>query len=68
MLGACPVRCPRARARVLVPCLIFLPLRLPAWTVLDLGCVLRAVHSSGEGVSGAGTVTYAAMASAAWPA
>ena len=35
---------------VLVPFLVFLPLRLPAWLVLGFWFVLQAVYSSGEGV------------------
>ncbi|MCP3767209.1 MULTISPECIES: rhomboid family intramembrane serine protease [unclassified Streptomyces] len=60
VLGAYLVLYPRARVWVLVPFLIFLPLRLPAWTVLGLWFVLQAVYSSGAGVTGAGTVAYAA--------
>ena len=60
VLGAYLVLFPRARVWVLVPFLVFLPLRLPAWLVLGSCFVLQAVYSSGEGVSGAGTVAYAA--------
>ncbi|MFE9622363.1 rhomboid family intramembrane serine protease [Streptomyces sp. NPDC006527] len=60
VLGAYLVLYPKARVWVLVPFLVFLPLRLPAWTVLGLWFVLQAVYSSGEGVSDAGTVAYAA--------
>jgi membrane associated rhomboid family serine protease len=60
VLGAYLVLYPRARVWVLVPFLIFLPLRLPAWIVLGLWFVLQAVYSSGEGVSDAGTVAYLA--------
>ncbi|WP_081241479.1 rhomboid family intramembrane serine protease [Streptomyces viridosporus] len=60
VLGAYLVLYPRARVWVLVPFLIFLPLRLPAWTVLGLWFVLQAVYSSGAGVTAAGTVAYAA--------
>ncbi|MGW7408085.1 rhomboid family intramembrane serine protease [Streptomyces sp. NPDC054833] len=60
VLGAYLVLYPRARVWVLVPFLIFLPLRLPAWLVLGFWFVLQAVYSSGHGVSGAGTVAYAA--------
>ncbi|MFF8673008.1 rhomboid family intramembrane serine protease [Streptomyces sp. NPDC015242] len=60
VLGAYLVLYPRARVWVLVPFLIFLPLRLPAWIVLGLWFVLQAVYSSGGGVSDAGTVAYAA--------
>jgi membrane associated rhomboid family serine protease len=60
VLGAYLVLYPRARVWVLVPSLIFLPLRLPAWIVLGLWFVLQAVYSSGGGISDAGTVAYAA--------
>ncbi|MER5715437.1 rhomboid family intramembrane serine protease [Streptomyces sp. NPDC002132] len=60
VLGAYLVLYPKARVWVLVPFLIFLPLRLPAWLVLGFWFVLQAVYSSGEGVSEAGTVAYAA--------
>ncbi len=38
------------------------PLRLPAWIVPGLWFVLRAVYSSGAGVTGAGTVAHLAHA------
>ncbi|MFD4506281.1 rhomboid family intramembrane serine protease [Streptomyces sp. NPDC058457] len=60
VLGAYLVLYPTARVWVLVPFLVFLPLRLPAWLVLGFWFVLQAVYSSGEGVSDAGTVAYAA--------
>ncbi|MFI5962282.1 rhomboid family intramembrane serine protease [Streptomyces asoensis] len=60
VLGAYLVLYPKARVWVLVPFLVFLPLRLPAWLVLGFWFGLQAVYSSGEGVSGAGTVAYAA--------
>jgi len=60
VLGAYLVLYPKARVWVLVPFLIFLPLRLPAWLVLGFWFVLQALYSSGEGVSSAGTVAYAA--------
>ncbi|MGW7382885.1 rhomboid family intramembrane serine protease [Streptomyces sp. NPDC054794] len=60
VLGAYLVLFPRARVWVLVPFLIFLPLRLPAWLVLGFWFALQAVYSSGQGVSDAGTVAYAA--------
>ncbi|WP_405956987.1 rhomboid family intramembrane serine protease [Streptomyces phaeochromogenes] len=60
VLGAYLVLYPRARVWVLVPFLIFLPLRLPAWIVLGSWFVLQAVYSSGTGVSAAGTVAYVA--------
>ncbi|TLS41548.1 rhomboid family intramembrane serine protease [Streptomyces montanus] len=60
VLGAYLVLYPKARVWVLVPFLIFLPLRLPAWIVLGSWFVLQAVYSSGAGVSAAGTVAYLA--------
>ncbi|MFI9644919.1 rhomboid family intramembrane serine protease [Streptomyces sp. NPDC052040] len=60
VLGAYLVLYPRARVWVLVPFLIFLPLRLPAWIVLGFWFGLQAVYSYGGGVSEAGTVAYAA--------
>ncbi|MDF3298463.1 rhomboid family intramembrane serine protease [Streptomyces tropicalis] len=60
VLGAYLVLFPRARVWVLVPFLVFLPLRLPAWIVLGFWFVLQAVYSSGRGVSDTGTVAYAA--------
>lgn len=60
VLGAYLVLYPKARVWVLVPFLVFLPLRLPAWLVLGFWFVLQAMYSSGEGVSEAGTVAYAA--------
>ncbi|WP_328422106.1 rhomboid family intramembrane serine protease [Streptomyces sp. NBC_00443] len=60
VLGAYLVLYPKARVWVLVPFLIFLPLRLPAWLVLGFWFALQAVYSNGEGVSDAGTVAYAA--------
>ncbi|WP_030381361.1 MULTISPECIES: rhomboid family intramembrane serine protease [unclassified Streptomyces] len=60
VLGAYLVLYPRARVWVLVPFLIFLPLRLPAWIVLGLWFVLQAFYSAGRGVSDAGAVAYVA--------
>ncbi len=60
VLGAYLVLYPRARVWVLVPFLVFLPLRLPAWLVLGFWFALQAVYSSGEGVTDAGTVAYTA--------
>ncbi|MEU7059732.1 rhomboid family intramembrane serine protease [Streptomyces sp. NPDC046197] len=60
VLGAYLILYPRARVWVLVPFLIFLPLRLPAWLVLGFWFVLQAFYSSGQGVSDAGTVAYTA--------
>ncbi|MCW5252856.1 rhomboid family intramembrane serine protease [Streptomyces sp. SHP 1-2] len=60
VLGAYLVLYPRARVWVLVPFLVFLPLRLPAWLVLGFWFLLQAVYSSGGAVSEAGTVAYSA--------
>ncbi|MFD8273503.1 rhomboid family intramembrane serine protease [Streptomyces flaveolus] len=60
VLGAYLVLYPKARVWVLVPFLIFLPLRLPAWIVLGFWFGLQAVYSSGGAVSAAGTVAYVA--------
>jgi membrane associated rhomboid family serine protease len=60
VLGAYLALYPRVRVWILVPLLFFLPLRLPAWIVLGFWFGLQAVYSSGEGVSGLGTVAYAA--------
>ncbi len=74
VLGAYLVLYPKARVWVLVPFLVFLPLRLPAWLVLGFWFVLQAVYSAGEGVADAGSVAYAAHAAGflagmliAWP-
>ncbi|MFJ6214765.1 rhomboid family intramembrane serine protease [Streptomyces sp. NPDC092296] len=60
VLGAYLVLYPRVGVWSLVPFLFFIPLRLPAWVVLGLWFVLQAFYSAGYGVSGAGTVAYAA--------
>ncbi|MFB9392937.1 rhomboid family intramembrane serine protease [Streptomyces coeruleoprunus] len=60
VLGAYLVLFPTARVWVLVPFLVFLPLRLPAWSVLGLWFGLQAVFSYGAAVSQAGTVAYLA--------
>ncbi|WP_327343062.1 rhomboid family intramembrane serine protease [Streptomyces europaeiscabiei] len=60
VLGAYLVLYPKVRVWVLVPFLVFLPLRLPAWLVLGSWFVLQAVDSSREAVPGVGTVAYAA--------
>ncbi len=60
VLGAYLVLYPRTRVWSLVPVLLFIPLRLPAWLVLGLWFVLQWVYSSGAVVSGAGSVAYLA--------
>jgi membrane associated rhomboid family serine protease len=44
----------------LVPVLLFIPLRLPAWLVLGLWFGLQWLYSSGYAVSQAGDVAYLA--------
>jgi membrane associated rhomboid family serine protease len=60
VLGAYLVLFPRARVWSLVPVLLFIPLRLPAWFVLGLWFVLQWIYSSGYAVSKAGSVAYLA--------
>jgi membrane associated rhomboid family serine protease len=60
VLGAYLVLYPRAKVWSLVPFLLFLPLRLPAWLVLGLWFVLQWAYSAGIAVSGAGSVAYVA--------
>jgi membrane associated rhomboid family serine protease len=60
VLGAYLVLYPRARVWSLVPVLLFIPLRLPAWLVLGLWFVLQWVYSAGYAVSDAGSVAYVA--------
>ncbi|GAA5187260.1 rhomboid family intramembrane serine protease [Rugosimonospora acidiphila] len=60
VLGAYLVLYPRARVWSLVPVLLFIPLRLPAWLVLGMWFVLQWVYSAGYTVSAAGSVAYLA--------
>jgi membrane associated rhomboid family serine protease len=60
VLGAYLMLYPRARVWSLVPFLLFLPLRLPAWLVLGLWFLLQWVYSAGYAVSQAGSVAYLA--------
>jgi membrane associated rhomboid family serine protease len=60
VLGAYLVLYPRARVWSLVPFLLFLPLRVPAWFVLGLWFVLQWAYSVGYAAAGAGSVAYAA--------
>jgi membrane associated rhomboid family serine protease len=60
VLGAYLVLFPRARVWSLVPFLLFIPLRLPAWFVLGLWFVLQWFYSAGHAMSGEGTVAYLA--------
>jgi membrane associated rhomboid family serine protease len=60
VLGAYLVLYPRARVWSLVPFLLFLPLRIPAWLVLGLWFVLQWAYSAGYAAAGAGSVAYPA--------
>jgi membrane associated rhomboid family serine protease len=60
VLGAYLVLFPRARVWSLVPVLLFIPLRLPAWLVLGVWFALQWVYSAGYAVSAAGAVAYLA--------
>jgi membrane associated rhomboid family serine protease len=60
VLGAYLVLWPGARVWSLVPILLFIPLRLPAWLVLGAWFVLQWVYASGVAVSSAGSVGYLA--------
>lgn len=60
VLGAYLVLYPRARVWSLVPVLLFLPLRLPAWLVLGLWFLLQWIYTAGYAVSQAGSVAYLA--------
>ncbi|HZM77997.1 MAG TPA: rhomboid family intramembrane serine protease [Candidatus Limnocylindrales bacterium] len=60
VLGAYLILYPRARVWSLVPFLLFLPLKLPAWFVLGLWFVLQWFYSSGYAVTDAGEVAFLA--------
>jgi membrane associated rhomboid family serine protease len=60
VLGAYLLLYPRARVWSLVPLLLFIPLRLPAWMVLGLWFVLQWIYTAGYAVSPAGSVAYLA--------
>src|SRR5215469_7574606 len=60
ILGAYLVLYPRARVWSLVPFLLFIPLRIPAWLVLGLWFLLQWAYSAGIMTSGAGSVAYLA--------
>jgi membrane associated rhomboid family serine protease len=60
ILGAYLVLYPRARVWSLVPFLLFLPLRIPAWIVLGLWFALQWAYSAGMAAPGAGSVAYLA--------
>jgi membrane associated rhomboid family serine protease len=60
ILGAYIVLFPKARVWSLVPLLLFIPLRLPAWLVLGMWFVLQGLYSAGIGVAQGGDVAYLA--------
>jgi len=60
VLGVYLILYPRARVWSLVPVLLFLPLRLPAWLVLGLWFLLQWVYTAGYAISSAGSVAYLA--------
>lgn len=60
VLGAYLILYPRARVWSLVPVLLFIPLRLPAWLVLGLWFLLQWVYTAGYAISQAGSVAYLA--------
>ncbi|HWF82250.1 MAG TPA: rhomboid family intramembrane serine protease [Streptosporangiaceae bacterium] len=60
VLGAYLVLYPRARVWSLVPFLLFLPLRIPAWLVLGLWFLLQWAYTAGYAAAGAGSVAYQA--------
>jgi membrane associated rhomboid family serine protease len=60
VLGAYLILYPRARVWSLVPMLLFIPLRLPAWLVLGLWFLLQWAYTAGYAISPAGSVAYLA--------
>jgi membrane associated rhomboid family serine protease len=60
VLGAYFVLYPRAKVWSLVPFLLFIPVRIPAWLVLGSWFVLQWLYSAGYAASGAGSVAYLA--------
>jgi membrane associated rhomboid family serine protease len=60
VLGAYLVFYPRARITSLVPVLLFLPVRLPAWLVLGIWFALQWLYSAGYATAEAGSVAYIA--------
>ncbi len=61
VLGAYLVLFPRARVWSLVPFLLFIPLRIPAWLVLGLWFVLQWAYAvGGQMTPGGGAVAYVA--------
>jgi membrane associated rhomboid family serine protease len=60
VLGAYLVLYPRARVWSLVPFLLFIPVRIPAWLVLGLWFLLQWAYSTGLVSDSAGSVAYLA--------
>lgn len=60
VLGAYLLLFPRARVTALLPFLLFLPARLPAWIVLGSWFLLQWLYFQGAGVSGQTGVAYLA--------
>ncbi len=60
VLGAYLVLFPRVAVTTLVPFLLFLPLRLPAWAVLGVWFLVQWVYSNGTGVTQTTGVAYLA--------
>src|SRR6266581_7806610 len=58
VLGAYLVLYPRARVTSLVPFLLFLPVRLPAWIVLGSWFVLQWLYYQGAGMGQGSSVAY----------
>ena len=58
VLGAYLVMFPRARVTALVPFLLFLPFRMPAWLVLGFWFVLQWIYSAGDAVAQGTDVAY----------
>ena len=62
VLGAYLVFYPRARITSLVPVLLFLPVRLPAWLVLGIWFAVQWLYSAGYANTDGGSVAYLAHA------
>ena len=60
VLGAYLVRFPRTKITSLVPFLLFLPVRLPAWLVLGMWFVIQWLYAQGTGVAAQADVAYVA--------
>jgi membrane associated rhomboid family serine protease len=60
VLGAYLVMFPKAKVTSLVPFLLFIPLRLPAWLVLGFWFALQAVYANGGGVGSGANVAFLA--------